>query len=119
MTGQQHVPIIFFLDELFEIAPALIVHGFGDGRLSIDIHQSVRDDGELAVTGGQVEVVHEIAARIRIAENARAGIDGELKNEAALIALAPGVHADFHHALPDELAVAIAREMANGVKHQL
>jgi hypothetical protein len=27
------------------------------------------------------------------------------------------VHANFHHALPDEMAVAIASEMANGVKH--
>jgi hypothetical protein len=27
------------------------------------------------------------------------------------------VHANFHHALPDEMAVAIAREMANGVEH--
>jgi hypothetical protein len=85
--------------------------------LNVNIYQSVRDDSELAMAGRQVEVVHKIAIGIGIRKNAGSRIDRQLKNETALVAFASGVHANFHHALPDEMAVAIAREMANGVEH--
>ena len=117
MTRHQHVPVIFFLDELFQITPAFVVHELGNRGLGVNIYQSVRDDRELAMTGRQVEVVHKIAIGIGIAKNAGSRIDRKLKNKTALITFASRVHANFHHALPDEMAVAIAREMANGVEH--
>jgi hypothetical protein len=69
------------------------------------------------MAGRQVEVVHQIAMGIGITENAGSRVDRELKNKTALVTFASGVHANFHHALPDGMAVAIAREMANGIEH--
>src|SRR6202046_1934898 len=71
------------------------------------------------MTGRQVEVVHEIAVGIGIAKNPGARIYRQLKDKAALVALAAGVHANLHHALPDGATVAVAREMANGVEHSV
>src|ERR1019366_3477026 len=117
MTRHQHVPVISFLDQLFQFIPPFVVHGFGSRGLNVNIYQSVRDDGELAMAGRQVEVVHQIAIGIGIAKNAGSRIDRQLENKTALVTFASGVHANFHHALPDQMAVAIAREMANGVEH--
>src|SRR5450432_671752 len=117
MTRHQHVPVVFFLDDQFQIGPPFVAYGFGKGGLSVNIYQSVRDDGELAMPGRQVEVVHQVAIGIGISKDAGSRIDRQLKNKTSLVALAPGVHANFHHALPDGMAVAIAREMANGVEH--
>src|ERR1035438_908783 len=117
MTRHQHVPVIFFLDELFQITPPFVVHELGNRGLSVNIYQSVRDDCELAMAGRQVEVGHQIAVGIGIAKNPGARIDRQLKNKTALVTFASMVHANFHHALPDEMAVAIASEMANGVEH--
>jgi hypothetical protein len=75
MTGHQHVPVIFFLDELFQITPPFVVHELGNRGLSVNIYQSVRDDGELAMAGRQVKVVHQIAIGIGIAKNAGSRID--------------------------------------------
>jgi hypothetical protein len=69
------------------------------------------------MAGGQIEMMHQIAASIGIGKNTCPRINGQLKNEATLIALTSRVHSHFHHALPDEAAVAIAREMSNGVEH--
>jgi hypothetical protein len=52
-----------------------------------------------------------------VRKNARARIHRQLKNETALIALAPRMHANFHHALPHRVAISIARKMADGVEH--
>src|SRR6202165_2481324 len=71
------------------------------------------------MTGRQVEVVNKIAVGIGIAKNPGARIYRKLKDETALVAFASGVHANLHHALPDGAAVAIAREMANGVEHSV
>src|ERR1700683_3574179 len=117
MARHQHVPVIFFLHQFFQITPRFVIHVLGDRRLSVDIDQRVRDDRELAMAGRQVEVVHEISIGIGIAKNAGSWIDRKLKNKTALVALASGMHANFHHALPDEMAIAIAREMAYGVEH--
>src|SRR5450755_1029772 len=67
MTRHQHVPVIFSLDELFQITPPFVVHELGNRGLSVNIYQSVRDDGELAMAGRQIEVVHQIAIGIGIA----------------------------------------------------
>src|ERR1700733_13805038 len=117
MAWHQHVPVIVFLDQLFQVLPCFIPHELWNRGLSVDIYQSVRNDGELVMTRRQVEVVHKIAVGIGITENPGAGIYRQLKDKTALVALASGVHANLHHALPDEMAVAIAREMANGVEH--
>jgi hypothetical protein len=69
------------------------------------------------MAGMQVEVVHKIAIGIGIAKDAGSRFDRKLKNKTALVIFAYGVHANFHHALPDGMAVAISREMANGVEH--
>ena len=119
MTRHQHVPVIFFFDEFFQFLPRFVLHDFRNRWLGVDIYQSVGDDGELAVTGRQVEVVDKIAVGIGIAKNPGARIYRQLKNKTALVALASGVHANLHHALPDRAAVAIAREMANGVEHSV
>src|ERR1035438_8168487 len=117
MTRHQHVPVIFFLDDLFQISPPFVIHEHGNRGLTVNIYQSVRDDRELVMAGRQVEVVHQIAMGIGITENADSRVDRELKNKTALVSLASGVHANFHHALPDGMAVAIARQMANGIEH--
>ena len=117
MTRHQHVPIVFFLDKLFQVFPSFVVHELRNRRLSFKTYQSVRDNREVAMPGRQVEVVHEIAVGIRVAKNPGSRIDRQLKNKTALVAFGSGVHTNFHHALPDEMAIAIAREMANGVVH--
>src|ERR1700730_11875155 len=119
MNGHQHVPIILFLHELLQFLPPSVLHDFGNRWLRLNIHQSVRDDGELGMTGRQVEVVDKIAIGIGVAKNPGARIYRKLKDETALVAFASGVHANLHHALPDGAAVAIARKMANGVEHSV
>src|SRR5258706_15248364 len=119
MTWHQHVPVIVFLDGPFEVSPAFIVHGLGNRRLVLDIYQSVGDDGELAMAGRQGEMVHKIAIGVGMAKNAGARINRQLKNKAALFAFTSGGHANFHHALPDETAVAGTAEIADGVEHQV
>jgi hypothetical protein len=86
--------------------------------LGVNIDQGVGDNRELAVARRQVEMMHQITARVGVRKNAGPGIDRQLKNETALVAFTSGVHANFHHALPDELAVAKAREMSNRVEHR-
>ena len=61
--------------------------------------------------------MHKIATEVGIDKNAGSRMDRQLKNETALIAFASRVHANFHHALPDEMAVAIARKVSNGIEH--
>src|ERR1039457_3179848 len=107
MTWHQHVPVIFFFDELFQISPHFVVHELGNRGLSINIYQSVRDDRELAMAGRQVEGGYQIAIGIVIAKNAGSRIDRQLKDKTALVTFASMVHANFHHALPDEMGVAI------------
>src|SRR5208282_6595392 len=75
MTRHQHVPVIFFLDELFQMTPPFVVHGRENRGLNVNIYQSVRDDSELTMAGRQVKVVHKIAIGIGIAKNAGARID--------------------------------------------
>ena len=71
------------------------------------------------MTGRQVEVMNKIPVGIGVAKNSRARIYRQLKNETALVAFASGMHANLHHALPDGATVAIARKMANGIKHSV
>src|ERR1700692_598959 len=71
------------------------------------------------MTGRQGKMVDQVAIGIGVAKDPGARIHRQLKNKTALIALASGMHANFHHALPDGAAVTVAREMANGVKHSV
>src|ERR1700688_1611482 len=64
-------------------------------------------------------MVDKITVGIGVAKNPGPRIHRKLKDKTALVALAPGVHAHLHHALPDGAAVAITREMANGVEHSV
>src|SRR5579864_8759256 len=75
MTGHQHVPVVFFFDELFQFLPPIVVLDFWNRGLGVDIYQGVGDDGQLAVTGRQVEVVDKIAVGIGVAKNPRPRID--------------------------------------------
>ena len=118
MTGHEHVPVVVLFDEFLEFDPLFLLHELGDRWLSINIYERVRDDGQLFVPRRQVEVVHQISVAIGIAKYAGSWIYRKLKNEAALVSLAPRMHANFHHALPYGAAVTIAREMSNGVEHQ-
>src|ERR1017187_5513464 len=60
MTRHQHVPVIFFLDDVFQISPPFVIHEHGNRGLTVNIYQSVRDDRELIMAGRQVEVVNQI-----------------------------------------------------------
>src|ERR1700691_6072786 len=75
MTRHQHIPIIVFLDELFHLSPAVVLHDFWNRWHVLNIYESIGDDRELAMAGGQIEMVHQIAVGIGIAKNAGAGID--------------------------------------------
>ena len=110
--------MILDFDKLLQTAPVVIVSEIRDRWLSVDIYQYIGDDRELFVLCRQIEMMDQVAIGVGVAEDADAWIDGQLKHKAALIALASGVHANLHHALPDWTAVPVPREMSDGVEHQ-
>jgi len=78
--------------------------------------QARRNDGELAVARRQVEVVTDCHTHRCSQKYGRAG-SPTTERQSSAGCLTSGVHANFHHALPDRAAVAVAREVANGVEH--
>src|SRR4029453_16247098 len=67
--------------------------------------------------GRQVEVVNVVAEVIREREDARPRVDRQLKREAPLRLTGAWLHAHLHDALPDRAAVAITRDVTDGVEH--
>ena len=88
-------------------------------RQSLQLYRRLCRDFHKIVAGGNIEMMNCVPREIAVLHDVRRGIDVEREAEAALVAVAARLQANFHHTLADGWFIAEGRSVTDGVDHRV
>src|ERR1700742_1392423 len=114
LAGQKHLPVVAFCYQGVELFPCIATEEMRQLTQGLLFDECFGNNDELSVLDWDIKMMGVVAEVIAIGEDPAARTDRERKRKTALITVATRMHARFHHAFADHVAVVKLGEVPDG-----
>ncbi len=119
LTREQKLPVVSLLHHRVQIRPSVRSQKRWDLDCRLNLHQAFRNDHQLPMLPGDVEMMHMVRQVVPIAEHPAPRTHRKMELKTALLLIAARVHARLHHAFAHRTVIQEFRQMPNRIKHPI